>query len=217
MKRIMSGLPLALCVLAATPAYAQNYWEDAAPPPPPAGASANQAIPARDAAGRYVTINQGLSSAETSWHVRAALNVAALSCRGSREAATVAAYNRLIKSQSVSLAAADAGTKARYRARHGAAWTTQHDKAMTRLYNYFAQPTVQREFCATAEGLLDEASQLSPGAYDAFAERALPQLEAPFLAFYRDYDAWRQANAAWRERRDGGGYSVASARRGPMP
>ena len=51
-------------------------------PQPPAGAYAGMTIPARLADGSYPTPNQHLGYAATLWHLRVALNVAALGCRG---------------------------------------------------------------------------------------------------------------------------------------
>ena len=210
MKRIVQFvLPMA-CALSASPALAQG-WD--APPPMPAGASRTQIIPPRDALGNYQTPNQGLTPAQTGWHVRAALNVAALACRDAGEGQMVAGYNRLIAVEHRALAAADAGVKAQYRKRHGAGWQAHYDRDMTRLYNFFALPPAQPGFCAAAREVLAEAALLRPGDYDAFAAWALPRLEAPFVAFYREFDDWRVADAAWRQARYG---TVASAN-APLP
>jgi hypothetical protein len=203
-------LSIAAAALPALPACAQN-WE--APPAPPEGAAPNQAVPPLDAAGNYVTVNRELSRDETSWHVRAALNVAALGCRDAAEAETVAAYNRLLARHRSVLAEADAGVKAQYRVRHGAGWEGAHDRQMTRVYNFFAQPTAQAAFCAAAREALAVAEQVSPEGYADFAAAALPRLEAPFTGFYRDYDAYRVALAHWRNR----GQPVTVAAAAPAP
>lgn len=200
-------LPLAGTTLFAAPACAQSWpaWPaDAgltreAPPAPPAGASPNQLIPMRDAEGNYVTPNQKLSRDETSWHVRAALNVAALGCRDATELETVAAYNRLLRQQRATLAAADAGVKSLYRARLGTGWESAHDRQMTRVYNFFAQPTAHDGFCLAARAVLAEIDSVAPAQFADFAAGALPRLEAPFTAFYREYDAYRTAYAAWQQ------------------
>ena len=49
--------------------------------------------------GRYATPNRNLSADGAVWHLRAALNVAALACRGPDEAAIVAGYNALLARQ----------------------------------------------------------------------------------------------------------------------
>ncbi|MCW3846612.1 hypothetical protein OF829_05130 [Sphingomonas sp. LB-2] len=210
MKQLVQFLLPMACALSASPALAQG-WD--APPRPPAGAAPNLQIPQRDAFGHYQTINQGLTPAETSWHVRAALNVAALGCRGAGDGELVPQYNRLIAAERGPLAAADASVKAQYRKRYGAGWQEPYDRDMTRLYNFFAQPPAQPGFCAAARGVLGESLMLEPGEYEAFAAWALPLLEAPFTDFYTDYEAWRTADAAWRQGRYG---TVASAS-APLP
>jgi hypothetical protein len=196
----------------AAPASAQGWSQ---PPQAPMGAAPNQAIPPLGPDGRYVTLNQGLSQDETSWHVRAALNVAALGCRDAAERATVAAYNRLIARNSAVLAAAASGVKTRYRARYGAGWEPVHDRNMTRLYNFFAQPPAQQRFCAVAREVLAEVQAVRPADFAAFAAAALPRLEAPFTDFYRDYDAYRTAYAAWRSGAAAPAMAMASAPAGP--
>ena len=71
---------------------------------------------------------------------------------------------------------------------------------MTRVYNFFAQPTAKQAFCATARDVLAEVNGVSPQFFAAFAAEALPRLEAPFIAFYRRYEAYQTAYAAWRNR-----------------
>lgn len=188
-------LPFAGVALFAAPACAQHWGT---PPAPPAGAAPNQLIPPRDLAGNYLTPNLNLTRDETSWHVRAALNVAALGCRDAAEAQTVGAYNRLLREHRATLAAADAGVKNVYRARHGAAWESAHDRQMTRVYNFFAQPTAHDDFCAAARDVLARAEIVTADQFAGFAAEALPLLEAPFTAFYREYDAYRVAYSAWR-------------------
>jgi hypothetical protein len=202
-------LSLAGATLFAAPAAAQS-WN--VPPTPPTGAAPNQVIPPRDLGGNYVTPNSKLTRDETSWHVRAALNVAALGCRDAAEARTVAAYNRLLRQHREALAAADAGVKGAYRARYGAGWEAEHDRQMTRVYNFFAQPTAHDGFCSAAQDVLARLDVLAPEGFAEFAAEALPQLEAPFTAFYREYDAYRVAYAAWR---NGGTAPVAMAAASP--
>lgn len=194
---IKFALPLAGGALFSAPALAQDF----AAPRPPAGASANQIIPERDSFGRYATPNQDLSREETVWHLRAALNVAALACRDREESQTIAAYGRMLADDAAPLAAADTAVKARYRARYGAGWADRHDRDMTRLYNFFAQPTAQAGFCTVAHHVLAEVSEVAPSQLAGFAAEALPRLEAPFTDFYRDYDRYRVALAAWRAQR----------------
>jgi hypothetical protein len=128
MKRLVApALPVAL-LLCAVPASAQN-WRAAAP------LAAVPSAPFEAMGGGRVTPNIGLSAHETTWHVRAALNVAALACRDAEDGATADAYNQMLTAESRPLAVADAGVKAQYRMRYGAGWEAMHDRDMTRLYN----------------------------------------------------------------------------------
>jgi len=188
--------PLVGVLFLVAPARAQEVRE--APPEPPAGAAANLAIPEHGPDGAYLTPNYAVSPAEAVWHVRSALNVAALGCRSSHEAQTIAAYNALIAGKGTVLAAADAETQARYHARFGATWRGRHDSAMTRVYNFFAQPPAHDRFCAVAERLLDEAQAVPTEGFAEFAKTALVRLEAPFTDFYRRYESYRVALAGWR-------------------
>ncbi|MBS0478142.1 MAG: hypothetical protein JSR79_02445 [Proteobacteria bacterium] len=146
------------------------------------GASVFAAAGAPAAAQTFkpAVVDADISPLETLWHVRVALNVAALGCRDADEAATVAAYNSLIRRNTAVLAAANGAVDARYKAQYGAKWQDARERDMTKLYNFFAQPAAQAEFCATAKGALAQVGVIDPGALMAFAKTELPVLEAPF-------------------------------------
>ena len=167
-------------------------------PTPPAGAVANLAIPARAEDGGYATINHAISAAEAAWHVRAGLNVAALGCRAD-EAAMAVRYNALLMRHKASLAAAYAAMQARFRAA-GGDWQSAQDAYVTRLYNFFAQPSAKEAFCAAAAKVGTEAQAIAPTDFASQAPAALAVLEAPFTDFYRAYDAYRLDLAAWQAR-----------------
>ncbi len=171
-----------------------------AEPAMPAGGSPNFQPPARDAAG-YVTPNRGLSPEETVWHVRVALNVAALGCRGADGPATVDGYNALLTGSKQVLADAVTAMGARYKARYGSAWQARYDDAMTKLYNFWALPPVQGKFCGTALTVLRESATVTPATFQAFAASALPRLEAPMVAFFGEFETYIAAREAWRTRR----------------
>lgn len=167
-----------------------------AEPELPKGAAPGFEPPAADGAGGYLTPNRGLSGEETTWHLRVALNVAALGCRG----ALVDGYNALLTAHKATLAATAEAVTMRYKARFGQGWQAQQDDAMTRLYNFWALPPAQERFCAAASGVLAEVATLAPDALPGFAAAALPRIEAPLLAFFADYDRWRTAHAGWAAR-----------------
>ena len=171
-----------------------------APPPPvalvaapmPAGGYPGMAIPALLADGAYATPNHALSAAATTWHLRAALNVAALACRGADEAVIVARYNALLTSQKAALKAAEASLSAEFQATGGKAWRDTYDGSMTRLYNFFSQSFARDTFCTSAASVLADAASVPAASFPAFAQSRLPALDRPFVDFYRAYDAWRQ-------------------------
>jgi len=180
----------------AAPVPAAVMLVEDAEPALPKGAAPGFEPPAPDGAGGYLTPNRGLSGEETTWHLRVALNVAALGCRG----ALVDGYNALLTAHKAALAATADAVTMRYKARFGQGWQAQHDDAMTRLYNFWALPPAQTSFCAAAQAVLAEVATLAPDALPGFAATALPRIEAPLVAFFADYDRWRTAHAGWAAR-----------------
>lgn len=126
-------------------------------------------------------INTNLSANEALWHMRSALNVAALSCRTAKTSAVAPAYNRMLVRHKVALATANGAETAPFRARYGAKWQGAYDRHATQLYNFFAMPTAQAQFCVAAGQVLAKANAMSPDGLVGFAPVALAQLEAPFL------------------------------------
>lgn len=156
-------------------------------PQPPAGAAASLKLPPGDGNGGYRTINSGIGDEEAAWHVRSALNVAALSCGG----ALPADYNALLSRHKTALAKAYKAEAAEHRG------NAAMDGHITQIYNYFAQPPAQAGFCATAADVAREARTVAPTGFNAFAVAALPRLEAPFTTFYAQYAAYERDLAAW--------------------
>jgi hypothetical protein len=147
-------------------------------------------VPAPFADGSYPTPNRDLSPAAATWHLRAALNVAALACRGPNGDRIVARYNAVLRSQTVALARAEAEVAGEYRAA-GGDWRDRYDDSMTALYNFFALAPARAGFCATADRVLDEMAAVTPEALPGFASAHMAAIDRPFTDFYRAYDAWR--------------------------
>lgn len=175
-----------------------------APPPAPVapvvvampkGAYAGMQIPARLPDGGYVTPNRNLTPDATIWHLRVALNVAALACRGAEGDRIVADYNALLTRAKVPLATAESHYAAQFKAAGGSDWRAAYDNSMTRLYNFFSQSPARDAFCAAAATTLTEATAVDAGSLGGFAATRLPTLEQPFTDFYRAFDAWRTARA----------------------
>lgn len=141
-----------------------------------------QAPPPVAATRPVAAINANLSANEALWHMRAALNVAALSCRTKKTAGVAPAYNRMLARHKSVLAVANSAEQAPFHARYGAKWAGPYDTHATRLYNFFAMPTAQVQFCAAASQVLANANAMAPASLTSFAPAALAQLEAPFLA-----------------------------------
>lgn len=198
---------LAGAVLFAAPVAAQEAApaveagvEVDAEPAPPEHASADYPLPPREADGEWRTPNRGIGKPEAAWHLRVALNVAALGCRGAEEARTVAGYNALLADRRDPLAAAALASEEAFRARHGEAWRAAHDDAMTRLYNFWAQPPVQAAFCREARAVLAEQATVEPSNFAAWTAASLRRLETPFTAFYAAFDEYRVRLTAYRAR-----------------
>lgn len=182
----------------------------------PAGVPERLNVPIRDADGRYRTINVALAPEQVAWHVRSALNVAVLSCRGPGEAVIAADYNALLHRQKATLAAAYAAVQAQYRRSGGPQWQAAQDAHSTRVYNFFALPPAKPGFCAAATRILTESRMVEPAGFAAFAASALPLLEQPFTDVYRAYDRYRQDLATW-ESRQPGMVQTAQAMTPPVP
>lgn len=160
------------------------------PAPLPAGARPGMTVPARLPDGSYPTPNRALSGAGAVWHLRSALNVAALACRGAQEATIIAQYNAMLAARKVEFASAQATLQAEYRA-GGGDWQDRFDDQMTRLYNFFAQDLARDAFCAGAADTLGAMATVPAATLPGFAAERLAALERPFTDFFAAYDRWR--------------------------
>jgi hypothetical protein len=177
----------------------------------PAGIPERLSVPPIDADGHYRTINSALTPEQAGWHVRSALNVAVLACRGPDEAVLAADYNAMLRRQKAVLAKAYDAVQARFRVAGGSDWQTAQDIAATRVYNFFALPPAKPGFCAVATSILAEARTIDPAGFLPFAGAALARLEAPFLDVYRGYDQYRRELAAWESGQDSGTAKAAAS------
>ena len=199
------AIALASCTHQPPPAAIAEAPVSAPPRPLLAGNLGAIVPPPRGEDGSYQTINRGIDARQAMWHVRAALNVAAIGCRAPEDAALVANYNSVLKAQKTALADANTSVEASFHTRFGTGWQTAHDQYMTRLYNFFAQPAAKPAFCAAADALAAQATITPAAGFATFAADAMPQLEAPFLAVYREIDATHAAQLAWDARYGSGG------------
>ncbi|MCC2980638.1 hypothetical protein [Sphingomonas sp. IC4-52] len=173
MSRVTQAI-VAVAAIAAVAACASRPKEVAVvvPPPEPPAVPVHVTPP-------ITPINRGLSPAATVWHMRVALNVAALACRGAQEATIVQRYNAMLATHKATLASAQTQLSEQYRA-GGGDWQDRYDDAMTRLYNFFSQAQAREAFCTAAAATLAESERLTPGELQTFAAAVLPTLDAPF-------------------------------------
>lgn len=145
-------------------------------------ASAPVYRPAPQPVARAVApINRDLGSGETLWHVRSALNVAALSCREGSHSQLASNYNRMLKQHHVALASAYAEEEAQYRAMYGKDWQRKQDRHLTQLYNFFASPIGARQFCAAAMTVSMRINDMDADQLRHYSRTALAQLEYPLI------------------------------------
>ncbi|WP_156500468.1 hypothetical protein [Croceicoccus bisphenolivorans] len=182
----------------------------APPPPPPPVVQAfparplapgyaqdNLAVPPTDAMGIRQTVNTGLTSAQTTWNLRSAYNVAALNCQGPENAAMAERYGAFLKEHTRELSATNRALDSEFRQKYGPGYKDVRDRYMTQVYNYFALPPALERFCAAALNVSSELATVEKGNLDVAAANLLPQLESVFLNFFSEYEAYRVAATAW--------------------
>lgn len=160
----------------------------AAPPATPIASApagyGNLVVPARLADGSYATPNRSVSAAGAVWHLRAGLNVAALSCRGAEEAALIASYNALIQRHRTAFDQAYRALASEYGS------VAAFDQAMTALYNYYALPPARLGLCAAAQAVLTDAAAVPAGELVSFAPTALARIDRPYTQIFAAQDIW---------------------------
>ncbi len=168
-------------------------------PTPPNSASPTLVIPALDPlTGQRLTPNVNLSPEQALWHLRIALNVAALNCRGPDEAVLVANYTRFLNTNRAAIARAERWVIADQGRRTGTNGIAVRDALSTRLYNYFAQPPAQTNFCAVATNVTAAAAVEPTATILPFSTARLVEVDQPFVDFYAAYDRYLADLAQWR-------------------
>ncbi|MEO9635656.1 MAG: hypothetical protein ABJF89_10645 [Parasphingorhabdus sp.] len=191
---------LAACQTAPAPVAAPVVQPQYTPraPTPPFGASTLSVIPKLRADGMRDTINRDLGPLETLWHVRAGLNVAALSCTGPLYDRLVGDYNAFIKNNSASLRRANAAIIGKFQREFGSGHKKEHDRHQTRLYNHWSFSPLRRPFCDQAVQVSQRAIVTKSADLNVFAAEALAELERPFNEFYLAYEEYERDLEAWR-------------------
>jgi hypothetical protein len=124
-------------------------------------------------------IHREAGEVERVWHLRAALNVAALQCARSSASPLVKDYNLILARHRTVLAQAYAAKQARFQAAGGKAWQQAMDRHLPRLYNHWAWPPAQDRFCAAAAEAARRASLVAPDGFAVYALRALAAVDQP--------------------------------------
>ncbi|WP_332819890.1 hypothetical protein [Sphingopyxis sp.] len=194
------GVVAAIAALnTAVPASAQSLPEE---PQAPGFAAPNLRLPPRNAHGDYLTPNRDLAGHDAFWNLRIALNVAAIGCRGPASYQLIADYNRIIARHSPLIRSAETAVIARLGRETGTNGISTRDKVSTRLFNYFAQPPAQREFCRVAGSIAQQAGAMEAAPLLSMAPAMLAQLDQPFVDFYHAYERYEVELVAYRSARD---------------
>lgn len=182
-----------------------------APPPPPQPvveafparplapgyAQDNLSVPPMDALGIRQTVNTALTSAQTTWNLRSAYNVAALNCTDGEHLAMADRYGEFLKAHARELSATNRALDSEFRQKYGPGYKDVRDRYMTQVYNYFALPPALDPFCDAAYAMSGALAAVPQGSLDLAAATELPKLEAVFLDFFSQYESYRIAASAW--------------------
>lgn len=206
-KVVLAGLMAA--VMSAVAACAPKPPPPPPPPPPapivyipprplpPLGAAPGLAVPPLGPNGVRMTVNTGITPAQTLWNLRSAYNVAALNCLNPEHADILVGYKKFLTTNKKALAAANKVVDGEYRKRFGTDWIRPREAYMTQVYNYFAYPATVAKFCDAALVMARESMLVKPADLPSFAERNLALLDAVFNQFFLTYEQYRADAAAW--------------------
>ncbi|WP_150290748.1 hypothetical protein [Sphingobium estronivorans] len=168
-------------------------------PLPPMGAVDGMSIPEVASDGQYLTPNRGVTANTALWHVRMALNVAALSCHGVNEPARIQ-YNQILHVHEAALREANAAVDRNYLAAYGTGGLKARELLNTVVYNFFALPPVTKSFCPVAIEVGAKILAMPSSQLLAYAPEALTALEKPFQEFYAAYADYLRRLAEWQSR-----------------
>lgn len=166
-------------------------------PLPPLGAAAGLAVPPIGLNGVRMTVNSGITPAQTLWNLRSAYNVAALNCLNPEHADILVGYKKFLTGNKKALAAANKTVDSEYRKRFGTDWIRPREAYMTQVYNYFAYPATVAKFCDAALIMARESMLVKPADLPGFAERNLAFLDSVFNQFFLAYEQYLADAAAW--------------------
>ena len=156
-----------------------------------------QILPGRALDGRFVTANSNVTGDRAFWQLKIGLNVAAIGCRGLEETTLVAAYNNIIKTHGKVIRSTEKTVISQLGKETGTNGTAARDKLSTQLFNYFAQPPAQRQFCPRANEIAQLVSSTPSAQLVEQAPAHLARLDQPFLDFYEAYARYQNDVVAW--------------------
>lgn len=144
----------AAAIFAALLLSACSQSRPVAPPPRSAGAPPRAPISA--------------AADEALWHLRAGLNVAALSCGRGGRVSVAPAYTRMLSRHRALLASAYAAEERRY--------GSGFDRHQTQLYNRYSNQRSPQQFCRNAASVAARAAAMDSPALAGNARALLSQL-----------------------------------------
>jgi hypothetical protein len=170
-------------------------------PLPPGGAAVTMKVPPFGADGVRTTPNRGLTREENIWHLRSAINVAALNCQGPVWGEIAQNYNKYLQVHKARLAQANKAVDAEYVKRYpGQNGLRVRDTKTTDLYNYFALPPVRAEFCDKSLIKSRELVALQSTALPEYSFGALNDVDAVFINFFNAFAQYEVDIANWNAR-----------------
>jgi len=191
---LLAGLALGMAGCATTPVTPPPPLIAVKLPPPPVpmpiGGYLGMKIPPKLANGTYGTPNINNTDAAAVWHLRNALNVAALGCNQAG-GGVVEPYNAWITTHAAVLDRYLQTYIHEWQAPGWGDWQRVYDNNQTRIYNFYSQSTMRVAFCAVARGEIAQVGQVADADLPAFARASLLRLDEPFVAFYAAFDTWR--------------------------
>ena len=191
---LLGGLALAMsgCVTPPAPVQPPRVLATLPPPPPlmPAGGYIGMKSPTKRVDGTYATPNLDNTDQAAVWHLRNALNVAALGC-DQAGGGVLEAYNAWIRTHAAVIDRYYQAYIQEWQSTGWWDWQRVYDDNQTRIYNFYAQPAMRAALCAVARKEIAQVGQVADDDLPAFARAALLRLDRPFVEFYAAYDAWR--------------------------
>ncbi|KEO90417.1 hypothetical protein EH31_10025 [Erythrobacter longus] len=159
-------------------------------------------VPLKDASGDRFTVNSALSDDERVWHFRSAWNVAALNCTAAQYQPILTAYSSFISDHARAMRRINDRIEAEYYSINGGrrAGILAREERMTAVYNYFALPPARAGFCRAALDISNRAIAAPPSDPATFAAANFALLEAPFDAFFDEYERYQRLSADWDAR-----------------